>query len=78
MTQSPESSMLRAICACTASTSSINDGGLTMQPRKMSAATQERSVGSGGNGGDSNALARAGWRLDSPSFHPQEQHQQAP
>src|SRR5207253_4366991 len=39
VTQSPESSMLRAICACTASTSSIKDGGLMMQPRKTSAAT---------------------------------------
>jgi len=39
VTQSPESSMLREICACTASTSSIKDGGLTMQPRKTIAAT---------------------------------------
>ena len=28
VTQSPDSSMLRAICACTASTSSISEGGL--------------------------------------------------
>jgi hypothetical protein len=32
--------MLRAICACTASTSSIKEGGLTMQPRKITAATR--------------------------------------
>ena len=31
--QSPEVTMLRAICACTASTSSISDGGERMQPR---------------------------------------------
>jgi hypothetical protein len=33
VTQSPDSSMFRAICACTASTSSIRNGGLITQPR---------------------------------------------
>ena len=33
VTQSPEANILRAICACTASTSSISDGGERMQPR---------------------------------------------
>src|ERR1700733_10327836 len=39
VTQSPEVSMLRAICACTASTSSIREGGETMQPRYTAAAS---------------------------------------
>src|ERR1022692_2587191 len=39
VTQSPDCSMLRAICPCTASTSSIREGGLTMQPMKIAAAT---------------------------------------
>src|SRR5581483_1707911 len=39
VTQSPELSILRAIWACTASTSSIKDGGLNAQPKKTSAAT---------------------------------------
>ena len=39
VTRSPDCSILRAICACTASTSSISEGGLIMQPMKISAAT---------------------------------------
>src|ERR1700722_16669056 len=39
VTQSPEVSMLRAICACTASTSSISEGGERMQPRYTAPAT---------------------------------------
>ena len=36
VTQSPEVSMLRAICACTASTSSISEGGEIMHsPHKQ-------------------------------------------
>ena len=31
VTQSPDSSMFRAICACTASTSSMSDGGLRIE-----------------------------------------------
>src|SRR6266404_925317 len=37
ITQSPDCSMLRAICAWTASTSSIRAGGEMMQPRKIAA-----------------------------------------
>jgi hypothetical protein len=33
VTQSPDVSIVRAICACTASTSSIRDGGDRIQPR---------------------------------------------
>src|ERR1039457_4732218 len=40
VTQSPESSILRAICACTPSTSSIRDGGLTAQPPNIRSATK--------------------------------------